>query len=52
MIRAAVGCPRPIQQALYEQRKEASNVEIQCQSDGLTRGEISRGGPEGDGLRG
>jgi hypothetical protein len=52
MIRAAVGCPRPVQHALYGQKKEASNVEIQCQSDGLTRGEIPRGGAEGDGLRG
>jgi hypothetical protein len=52
MIRAAVGCPRPVQHALYGQKKEASNVEIQCQSDGLTRGEIPRGGSEGDGLRG
>jgi hypothetical protein len=52
MIRAAVGCPRPIQHALHRQKKEASNVEIQCQSDGLTRGEIPRGGAEGDGLRG
>jgi hypothetical protein len=52
MIRAAVGCPRPIQRALCGQQKEAKNVEIQCQSDGLARGEIPRGGSEGDGLRG
>jgi hypothetical protein len=52
MIRAAVGCPRPVQHALYGQKKEASNVEIQRQSDGLARGEIPRGGAEGDGLRG
>jgi hypothetical protein len=52
MIRAAVGCPRPIQHALYGPNKEVSNVEIQCQSDGLARGEIPRGGAEGDGLRG
>jgi hypothetical protein len=52
MIRAAVGCPRPVQHALYGQKKEASNVEIQCQSDGLARGEIPRGSSEGDGLRG
>jgi len=52
MFRAAVGCPRPVQHALYGQKKEASNVEIQCQSDGLARGEIPRGGSEGDGLRG
>jgi hypothetical protein len=52
MIRSAVGCPRPVQSALYGEKKEASNVEIQCQSDGLTRGEIPRGGSEGDGLRG
>jgi hypothetical protein len=37
MIREAVGCPLPIHQALYGQRKEASNVEIQCQSDGRVR---------------
>jgi len=30
MIRAAVGCPRPIQRAFYGPKKEASNVEIQC----------------------
>jgi hypothetical protein len=52
MIRAAVGCPRPVQYALHGHKKEASNVEIQCQSDGLARGEIPRGGSEGDGLRG
>jgi len=52
MIRAAVGCPRPVQHALYGHKKEASNVEIQCQSDGLARGEIPRGGAKGDGLRG
>jgi hypothetical protein len=52
MIRAAVGCPRPIQRAFYGQNKEASNVEIQYQSDGLARGEIPRGGSEGNGLRG
>jgi hypothetical protein len=50
MIRAAVGCPRPIQQALYGHKKEAANVEIQRQSDGLTRGEIPHGGSEGNGL--
>ena len=47
MIRSALGCPR-----VYLQNKEASNVEIQCQPDGLARGEIPRGGAEGDGLRG
>jgi hypothetical protein len=52
MIRAAVGCPRPIQHALYGQKKEATNVEIQCQSDSLARGEIPRGSSEGDELRG
>jgi hypothetical protein len=51
MIRAAVGYRRPIQHAQYGQKKEALNVEIQHQPDGLTRGEIPRGGPEGDGLR-
>ncbi len=52
MIRAAVGCARPIQYGQYGHKKEATNVEIQCQSDGPTRGEIPRGGPEGNGLRG
>ena len=47
MIRSALGCPR-----VYLQNKEASNVEIQCQSDGPARGEIPRGGAAGDGLRG
>jgi hypothetical protein len=51
MIRGAVGYSRPVQHALYGQKKEASNVEIQCKSDGLARGEIPRGGSEGDGLR-
>ena len=52
MIRAAVGCPRPVQHALHGQKKEVSNVEIRFDSDGLARGEIPRGGSEGDGLRG
>src|ERR1035437_5606384 len=52
MIRAAVGCPRQIQQALYGHKKEALNVKIQCQSDSLTRGEIPCGGSERDELRG
>jgi hypothetical protein len=52
MIRVAVGCPRPVQHDSHGQKKEASNVEIQYQSDGLTRGEIPRGGSERDGLRG
>jgi len=52
MIRAAVGCPRPVQHALHGQKKEVSNVEIRCDSDGPARGEIPRGGSEGDGLRG
>jgi hypothetical protein len=52
MIRAAVGCPRPAQHALQGQKKEASNVEIRFDSDGLARGEIPCGGSEGDGLRG
>src|SRR5208337_2544039 len=51
-IRAAVGRPRPVQHALHGQKKEASNVEIQRQSDGLARGEIPRGGPQRDGLPG
>jgi hypothetical protein len=52
MIRAAVGCPRPVQHALHGQKKEARCVEIRFDSDGLARGEIPRGGSEGDGLRG
>jgi hypothetical protein len=52
MIRAAVGCPRPVPHALYGQKKEVSNVEIRFDSDGLARGEIPRGGSQGDGLRG
>jgi hypothetical protein len=51
MIRAAVGCPLPIQSALYKQKKEAMNVEIQRQSDGLARGEIPCGSTERDELR-
>jgi hypothetical protein len=49
MIRSALGCPRVY---VHVQNKEESNVEIQCQPDSLTGGEIPRGGPEGDGLRG
>jgi hypothetical protein len=52
MIRAAVGCPRPVQHALQGQKKEVSNVEIWPDSNGLTRGEIPRGSSQGDGLRG
>jgi hypothetical protein len=52
MIRAAVGCPRPVQHDSHGQNKEVSNVEIRCDSDGLARGEIPRGGSQGDGLRG
>jgi hypothetical protein len=52
MIRAAVGCPRPVQHALYGLKTEASNVEIQGQSDRLARGEIPRGRSQGDGFRG
>jgi hypothetical protein len=52
MIRAAVGCPRSVQHDSQGQKKEASNVEIRCDSDGPARGEIPRGGAEGDGLRG
>jgi hypothetical protein len=37
MIRAAVGCPRPVQHALHGQKEEASNVEIRRDSDGLAR---------------
>jgi hypothetical protein len=52
MIRAAVGCPRPVQHDSHGLKKEASNVEIRFDSDGLARGEIPRGGSQGDGLRG
>jgi len=52
MIQAAVGCPLRAQHTLYGHRKEARGVEIQCESDSLTRGEIPRGSSEGDGLRG
>jgi len=47
MIRAALGCPR-----VYFQNKEASNVEIWPDSNGLTGGEIPRRGTQSDGLRG
>jgi len=47
MIRSALGCPR-----VHIQNKEASNVEIWPDSNGLTRGEIPRGGTQSDGLRG
>jgi hypothetical protein len=49
MIRAALGCPRVYVQV---QNKEASNVEIWPDSNGLTRGEIPRRGTHSDGLRG
>jgi hypothetical protein len=49
MIRSALGRPRV---HVHVQNKEASNVEIWPDSNGLTGGEIPRGGPEGDGLRG
>jgi len=52
MIRAAVGCPRPVQHESHGHKKEASNVEIRFDSDGFARGEIPRGDSEGDGLRG
>jgi hypothetical protein len=48
MIRTALGCPRV---HIHLQNKEASNVEIWPDSNSLTRGEIPRGGSEGDGLR-
>ena len=47
MIRAALGCPRD-----YLQNKEASNVEIWPDSNGLTGGEIPGRGAQSDGLRG
>ena len=49
MIRAALGCPRVY---VHAQNKEASNVEIWPDSNGLTGGEIPRGGTQRDGLRG
>jgi hypothetical protein len=47
MIRSALGCPR-----VHAQNKEASNVEIWPDSNGLTGGEIPRRGTQSDGLRG
>jgi hypothetical protein len=47
MIRSALGCPR-----VHAQNKEAPNVEIWPNSNGLTGGEISRRGTQNDGLRG
>jgi len=47
MIRSALGCPR-----VHIQNKEASNVEIWPDSNGLTGGEIPRRGTQSDGLRG
>jgi hypothetical protein len=47
MIRSALGCPR-----VHLQNKEASNVEIWSDSNGLTGGEIPRRGTQRDGLRG
>jgi hypothetical protein len=49
MIRSALGYPRV---HVHVQNKEASNVKIWPDSNGLTRREIPSGGPEGDGLRG
>ncbi len=49
MIRAALGCPRVY---VHVQNKEASNVEIWPDSNGLTGGEIPRRGTQSDGLRG
>jgi len=48
MIRAALGCPRV---HVRVQNKEASNVEIWPDSNGLTGGEIHRRGTQSDGLR-
>jgi hypothetical protein len=50
MIRSALGRPRVVPH--HVQNKEASNVEIWPDSNGLTRGEIPRGGTQSDGLRG
>ncbi|HMD87442.1 MAG TPA: hypothetical protein VKO18_22370 [Terriglobia bacterium] len=47
MIRSALGCPR-----VYLQNKEASNVQIWPDSNGLKGGEIPRRGTQSDGLRG
>ena len=49
MIRAALGCPRV---QVHVQNKEASNVKIWPDSNGLTGGEIPRRGTQSDGLRG
>ena len=49
MIRSALGCPRL---HLHVQNKEASNVEIWPDSNGLTGREIPRRGTQSDGLRG
>jgi hypothetical protein len=49
MIRAALGCPRV---HVRVQNKEASNVEIWPDSNGLTGGEIPRRGTQSNGLRG
>ena len=48
MIRSALGCPRV---HVHAQNKEASNVEIWPDSNGLTGGEIPRRGTQRDGLR-
>ena len=47
MIRSALGCPRVY---VHVQNKEASNVEIWQDSNGLTGGEIPRRGTQNDGL--
>jgi len=49
MIRAALGCPRV---HVHVQNKEASNVEIWPDSNGLTGGDTPRRGTQSDGLRG
>jgi hypothetical protein len=49
MIRSALGRPRV---HVHVQNKEASNVEIWPDSNGLTGGEIPRRGTQSDGLRG
>jgi hypothetical protein len=49
MIRTALGCPRV---HVHVQNKEASNVEIWPDSNGLTGGEIPRRGTQSNGLRG
>jgi hypothetical protein len=52
MIRSALGCPQAVPYQVHAQNKEASNVEIWRDSNGLTGGAIPRRGTQSDGLRG